>query len=95
MSVRFGLEAPLRWAKCAHLRFRHPSSFCRTHRFAAGARAITLHDLGRDIAEALADRLRRHYPRVEVRVGDNDPAGYDLVVVRTDGVVVEDTAVTE
>ena len=28
-------------------------------------------------AEALAERLRTHYPKLEVTTGSNDPAGYD------------------
>jgi shikimate dehydrogenase len=31
----------------------------------------------------VATRVRRHYPALEVRVGSNDPAGYDLVVNAT------------
>ena len=47
---------------------------------AAGAGAIALHDLRDATAEALADRLRKHYPSLDVRLAGNDPAGYDLVV---------------
>ena len=47
---------------------------------AAGAGAIALHDLRDETAEALADRLRKHYPSLDVRLAGNDPAGYDLVV---------------
>ena len=35
------------------------------------------------MADALAGRLREHYPRVAVRTGSNDPAGYDVVVNAT------------
>jgi shikimate dehydrogenase len=30
--------------------------------------------------EALAARLRQRYPKLDVRIRSNDPAGYDLVV---------------
>jgi shikimate dehydrogenase len=42
--------------------------------------AITLFDIDAATAEGLAGRLRQHYPTIDVRVGSNDPAGYDLVV---------------
>jgi shikimate dehydrogenase len=42
--------------------------------------AITLFDIDAATAEGLAGRLRQHYPAIDVRVGSNDPAGYDLVV---------------
>ena len=35
------------------------------------------------MVEGLAGRLRRHHPRLEVTVGSNDPAGYDIVVNAT------------
>src|SRR4029077_18672216 len=34
-------------------------------------------------SEALAERLNKHYPDVEVIVGSKDPDGYDLVVNAT------------
>ena len=34
-------------------------------------------------AEALADRLRQHYPAIQVTTGSNDPHGYDIVVNAT------------
>ena len=49
----------------------------------AGAAAISLYDTRAESAAALADRLRAHYPRLEVRTGVNDPAGHDLVVNAT------------
>ncbi len=49
----------------------------------AGIAAITLFDTRADAAEALAGRLRTHYPALQVRTGSNDPAGYDLVVNAT------------
>ncbi len=47
---------------------------------AAGAGAIALADLRAEAAEALAGRLRKHYPSLDVRVAGGDPAGYDLLV---------------
>ena len=46
----------------------------------AGAGAIALHDLRAATAEELAGRLRKHYPALDVRIANGDPAGYDLVV---------------
>ncbi len=34
-------------------------------------------------AQGLASRLSTHYPKLDARVGSNDPAGYDLVVNAT------------
>lgn len=42
--------------------------------------AIKLFDISTALAEGLAERLRQHYPQIDVRVGTNDPAGYTLVV---------------
>ncbi len=50
---------------------------------AAGLAAITLFDANPTGAEALAGRLRTHYPKLDVQTGSNDPAGYDLVVNAT------------
>jgi shikimate dehydrogenase len=47
---------------------------------AAGIAAITLYDAHPDAAEALAGRLRAHYPRLRVSTGMNDPAGHGLVI---------------
>ena len=47
---------------------------------AAGIGAIHLFDAHAPSAEGLADRLRQHYPALQVVVGSNDPAGCDLVV---------------
>jgi shikimate dehydrogenase len=47
---------------------------------AEGPVAMTLFDTNAASAEGLAARLRQHYPRIDVRVGSNDPAGYTLVV---------------
>jgi len=50
---------------------------------AAGAAMIGLYDPANASAEALADRLRQHYPALEVATGSNDPEGYDIVVNAT------------
>ncbi|WP_293999965.1 shikimate dehydrogenase family protein [Sphaerotilus sp.] len=50
---------------------------------AAGIGAITLFDRYAESAEALGDRLRQHYPALEVTTGSNDPAGHDVVVNAT------------
>ena len=47
---------------------------------AAGVGTIALFDLRADTAEALAGRLRKHYPALDVRLASRDPGGYDLVV---------------
>jgi shikimate dehydrogenase len=49
----------------------------------AGAAQISLFDVNAASAEALRDRLLAHYPRLDVRTGSNDPAGYDMVVNAT------------
>jgi len=50
---------------------------------AAGAGALALFDVHAEAADALAQRLRKHYPSVEVAIGNCDPAGFDLVVNAT------------
>jgi shikimate dehydrogenase len=51
---------------------------------AAGRPAmIGLFDPNEAAAGALADRLRLHYPALEVSLGSKDPAGYDLLVNAT------------
>jgi len=45
--------------------------------------SMMLFDTDRAAVEGLASRLREHHPRIDVRVGSNDPAGYDLVVNAT------------
>ena len=47
---------------------------------AEGPASMTLFDTDAASAEGLAGRLRVHYPKMEVRVGSSDPAGYALVV---------------
>ena len=47
---------------------------------AEGVASIALFDTDAAAAEGLAARLRKHYPKLEVEMRSNDPAGYDLVV---------------
>jgi shikimate dehydrogenase len=47
---------------------------------AAGVGAISLYDARAESAQGLGQRLTKHYPRLEVSTGSNDPAGFDLVV---------------
>ncbi len=50
---------------------------------AEGPASMTLFDTDAASAEGLAGRLRAHYPKMEVLVGSNDPAGHALVVNAT------------
>jgi shikimate dehydrogenase len=50
---------------------------------AAGLAQIGLFDAYAPSAEALAGRLRAHYPVLRVTTASNDPAGYDIVVNAT------------
>ena len=50
---------------------------------AAGVAALSLYDLRPASVDSLAERLRRHFPAVEVRTGSNDPVGHDVVVNAT------------
>lgn len=50
---------------------------------AAGAAGLMLFDAHAGAAEALAGRLREHYPQFEVGTGANDPAGFDVIVNAT------------
>jgi len=50
---------------------------------AAGVGALALYDVQAATADALAGRLRTHYPAVSVTTGSRDPAGFDLVVNAT------------
>ncbi|MFT3718044.1 shikimate dehydrogenase family protein [Pseudorhodoferax sp.] len=49
----------------------------------AGAAELALFDARSASAEALGERLRQHYPQLQVRTGSNDPAGYDIIVNAT------------
>ena len=50
---------------------------------AAGPAALGVFDVNGEAADALAGRLRAHYPGLEIAIGSRDPAGYDLVVNAT------------
>jgi shikimate dehydrogenase len=50
---------------------------------AAGLAGIGLFDAVAEAADRLAERLRRHYPQLDVTTGSNDPAGCTLVVNAT------------
>ena len=50
---------------------------------ASGVAAISLFDVNAAAAEALAGRLREHYPALQVHTGSNDPTGHALVVNAT------------
>ena len=50
---------------------------------ASGVAEMALFDLNAASAEALATRLRSHYPQLKVSTGSNDPAGFDVVVNAT------------
>jgi shikimate dehydrogenase len=50
---------------------------------AGGLAAIGVFDAAPAVAAALGDRLRQHYPVLDVATGSNDPAGYDIVVNAT------------
>jgi len=50
---------------------------------AAGVAEIDLFDSHAASADALRDRLLKHYPRLVARTGSKDPAGHDIVVNAT------------
>ncbi|MDM0023014.1 shikimate dehydrogenase family protein [Variovorax saccharolyticus] len=50
---------------------------------AAGVAEMALYDTSTASSEALAGRLRAHYPGLKVGTGSNDPAGFDLIVNAT------------
>jgi shikimate dehydrogenase len=50
---------------------------------AAAPAAIGLFDAMPTSAEALGERLRSHYPALQIATGSNDPDGYDIVVNAT------------
>jgi shikimate dehydrogenase len=49
----------------------------------AGVAKLALYDAFSRGMNALAERLRAHYPKLEVTAGSADPAGYDVVVNAT------------
>jgi shikimate dehydrogenase len=50
---------------------------------AAGVATLALFDVNAASAQGLGDRLREHYPALQVQTGSNDPAGFDVVVNAT------------
>ena len=50
---------------------------------AAGVAEMALYDNFAASSQALAGRLREHYPKLVVKTGSNDPAGFDLIVNAT------------
>ncbi|MDM0058633.1 shikimate dehydrogenase family protein [Variovorax fucosicus] len=50
---------------------------------AAGVAELSLFDTNTASVEALAGRLREHYPLLVVKTGSKDPAGFDVVVNAT------------
>ena len=50
---------------------------------AAGVSALGVFDMNTASAEALAERLRTHYPALRVATGSNDPEGWGIVVNAT------------
>jgi shikimate dehydrogenase len=50
---------------------------------AGGVSGLALFDTNTASADALAERLRKHYPELEVTTGSKDPAGYNVVVNAT------------
>lgn len=49
----------------------------------AGVKRIALFDVNAASCEALATRIRSHYPEIAVSTGSNDPAGFDIIVNAT------------
>jgi len=60
---------------------------------AAGLGSLSLFDVNRASADALADRLWAHYPMLEVQTGSRDPAGHAIVVNATPMGMNEDDAI--
>jgi shikimate dehydrogenase len=50
---------------------------------AAGVAELALFDTSAASVEALAERLREHYPLLAVTTGSSDPAGFDVIVNAT------------
>jgi shikimate dehydrogenase len=50
---------------------------------AAGVGGLGLFDLQAASAQSLGARVRRHYPSLQLNIGDRDPAGFDVVVNAT------------
>jgi shikimate dehydrogenase len=78
---RKGLE--LRGASCLIVGAGGVGSAIAASLAAEDPASITLFDTHAASAAELAARLARHYPRIGVRIGSTDPAGYTLVVNAT------------
>ena len=50
---------------------------------AAGVARLGLFDVHAPNAVALAQRLKQHYPRLDLQTGSNDPTGFDVLVNAT------------
>jgi shikimate dehydrogenase len=50
---------------------------------AAGVANMALFDVNAASAQSLGERLKKHYPGLQVQTGSNDPAGFDVVVNAT------------
>ena len=50
---------------------------------ADGIAKMALFDMNKESVEGLADRLREHYPSMQVTTGSKDPKGFDLIVNAT------------
>lgn len=73
----------LRGARCLVVGAGGVGSAIAASLAAEGVASIVLSDTNPAAAEGLADRLRHHYPKLDIDIRDNDPAGYDLVVNAT------------
>jgi shikimate dehydrogenase len=49
----------------------------------AGVGKLALFDANVDSANGLGDRLRQHFPKMQVQTGSKDPAGFDVLVNAT------------
>ncbi len=49
----------------------------------AGAASLALFDIDGRASERLAGRLRRHYPKLAIETGSNDPQGHGIIVNAT------------
>jgi shikimate dehydrogenase len=79
--ARHGLA--LRGARCLVVGAGGVGSAIAASLASEGVASLVLHDTVPAVADALAARVRAHYPALDVRAGANDPAGYDLVVNAT------------
>lgn len=71
---------PLRGARCLVVGTGGVGSAIAAALAAAGVGTIALYDTHAEGRDGLAQRLRQHYPALEVRTDTRDPAGFGLVV---------------